>query len=135
MSKKKFVPWGRTLTTKDNFLGKQRINSKKTRPVVVIDNNERNELAVVPLSSKKGANRTRLPKYQNGKSYFKHFVEIEDDDGKPIVVNHKFRENHKNMDVSRRDVENIRHTVFNVSKQKQRNNKLIDKFRNRNMKR
>ena len=50
MKKNKYVPWGRTLTTKDNYLGKQKTGSKKTRPVVVVDNNSRNELAVVPLS-------------------------------------------------------------------------------------
>lgn len=131
MKKKKYVPWGRTLTTQDNYLGKQRTNSKKKRPVVVIDNNNKNELAVVPLSSREGANRTRLKDYQQGKSYFKHYVEIEDDEGKPIQVNNKFKENHKNMDMSRRQVEQIRQKVFNNSKQKDRNNKLINKFRNR----
>ena len=110
--KSKFVPWGRTLITKDNFLGKQKTGSKKTRPVVVVDNNERNELAVVPLSSKNGANRTRLKNYLQGKSYYKHFLEIEDNEGKPIKVNDKFRENHKNMDVSHKDVELIRNTLF-----------------------
>ena len=131
MKRKKYVPWGRTLTTNDKYLGKQKTQSKKTRPVVVVDNNKRNELAVVPLSTKKGKNRTRLKNYQQGQSYFKHFVEIEDNEGQPIKVNHKFRENHKNMDVSRRDVENIRHTIFEKSKQKERNQKLIDKFRKR----
>ena len=68
IKKDKYVPWGRTLTTRDNYLGKQKTGSKKIRPVVVVDNNSRNELAVVPLSSKKGANRTRLKNYLQGKS-------------------------------------------------------------------
>ena len=126
--KNKYVPWGRTLTTKDNYLGKQKTGSKKTRPVVVVDNNSRNELAVVPLSSKKGANRTKLKNYLQGKSYYKHYLEIEDNEGKPIKVNNKFRENHKNMDLSREDVLDIRQNIFTKAKTKQRNKNLYDKF-------
>lgn len=130
--KNKYIPWGRTLITKDNYLGKQKTGSKKTRPVVVVDNNVRNELAVVPLSSKKGSNRTELKGYKNPKTnqktYYKHFLEIQDDEGKPIVVNEKFRENHKNMDIPRRKVEEIRNTIFVKSKQKDRNKKMFNKF-------
>lgn len=129
--KDKYVPWGRTLTTRDNYLGKQKTGSKKIRPVVVVDNNSRNELAVVPLSSKKGANRTRLKNYLQGKSYYKHYLEIEDNEGKPIKVNNKFRENHKNMDVSHKDVELIRNTLFKKSKTKQHNLKQFVKFKKR----
>lgn len=130
MKKNKYVPWGRTLTTKDNYLGKQKTSSKKTRPVVVVDNNSRNELAVVPLSSQKGLNRTRLKNYQQGKSYYKHYLEIEDNEGKPIKVNNKFRENHKNMDLSRKDVLNIRQNLLTKVRTKQRNRKLYNKFHN-----
>lgn len=97
------VPQGRTLSTQDNFLGKSKTGSVKKRPVVVIEANACNELAVVPLSTTPGKNRTKLPNYQQGQSYFKHFVEIEDDEGKPIRINQKFKENHPNMDVSRED--------------------------------
>ena len=128
LKKNKYVPWGRTLTTKDSYLGKQKTGSKKTRPVVVVDNNSRNELAVVPLSSKKGANRTRLKNYLQGRSYYKHYLEIEDNEGKPIKVNNKFRENHKNMDLSREDVLDIRQNIFTKAKTKQRNKILYDKF-------
>ncbi len=129
--KKKFIPWGRTLTTNDRYLGKQKTGSKKTRPVVVVDTYE-DDLAVVPLSSKKGANRTELKGYQNKKTkqktYYKHYLEIEDNEGQPIRVNDKFRENHKNMDLSRKDVLDIRQTIFTKAKTKQRNKKLYDKF-------
>lgn len=130
--KNKFVPWGRTLTTNDKYLGKQKTSSNKTRPVVVVDNNKNNELAVVPLSSKKGANRTELKAHQNKKTkqktYYKHFFEIEDDEGQPIKVNEKFRENHKNMDISREDVLDIRQNILTKARTKQRNKKLFDKF-------
>lgn len=129
--KKKFIPWGRTLTTNDKYLGKQKTGSKKTRPVVVVDTFEEN-LAVVPLSSKKGANRTEIKGYKNKKTgqntYYKHYLEIEDNEGKPIRVNDKFRENHKNMDLSRDVVLDIRQNILTKAKTKQRNKKLYDKF-------
>lgn len=124
------IPQGRTLSTYDNFLpGGKKTGSRKERPVVVIEASDNNDLAVVPLSSRNGQNRTHLPNYQQGQSYFKHYVEIEDDEGKPIRVNEKFRENHPKMDVSGKDVTFIKDTVFNHSKPKQKNNKHINKFR------
>lgn len=123
------VPQGRTLTTRDKFLDRKAIQSEKERPVVVIEANENNDLAVVQLSSRAGKDRTRLKNYQQGQSYFKHYVEIEDDESKPIRVNAKFRENHPNMDVSSADVEFIKDKVFNHSVPMQKNRKLIDKFR------
>lgn len=129
--KKKFIPWGRTLTTNDKYLGKQKTGSKKTRPVVVVDTFEEN-LAVVSLSSKKGANRTEIKGYKNKKTgqntYYEHYLEIEDNEGKPIRVNDKFRENHKNMDLSREVVLDIRQNILTKAKIKQRNKKLYDKF-------
>lgn len=135
--KKKFIPWGRTLTTNDKYLGKQKTGSKKTRPVVVVDTFEEN-LAVVPLSSKKGANRTEIKGYKNKKTgqntYYKYYLEIEDNEGKPIRVNDKFKENHKNMDLSRDVVLDIRQNILTKAKTKQRNKKLYDKFHKKNSK-
>lgn len=134
MKSKRFIPWGRTLTTKDNYLGKQKTKSCKTRPVVVVDTNN-DDLAVVPLSSKKGANRTELKGYKNPKTkqktYYKHYIEIEDNEGHPIRVNEKFRENHKNMDVPKKQVDEIRSTIFSKARTKQRNKKLYNKFYNK----
>lgn len=131
----RMVPWGRTLSTKDNYLGEQKTGSKKTRPVVVVDVEGIN-LAVVPLSSKDGKNRTEIKGYENKKNkrkktYFKHYLEIEDDEGNPIRVNEKFRENHKNMDLSRETVLDIRQNILTKAKTKQRNKKLYDKFHNK----
>ena len=125
---KKTVPVGRTLSTKDNFLPNN-TGSKKERPVVVIETNVSNELAVVPLSSRKGKNRTRLPNYQKGESYFKHFVEVQDNEGNPIKINNKFKANHKNQDVSKKDVETIREKIFLHSKTSQTNNEKMKNFR------
>lgn len=123
------VPQGRTLTTHDKYLDRKAKQPDKARPVVVIETNERNDLAVVQLSSRNGKDRTRLKNYQQGQSYFKHYVEIMDDEGKPIRVNNKFKENHPNMDVSRQDVDTIIDTVLNHSKPMQKNEKRINKFR------
>ena len=123
------IPQGRTLSTNDNYLPGNKSGSKKKRPVVVIEANDNNDLAVVPLSSSRGKNRTRLPKYQQGQSYFKHYIEIEDDEGKPIRVNKKFRENHPNMDVSDEDVTTIRNKVFYHSKASSTNRGKIKRFR------
>lgn len=124
------VPQGRTLSTYDHYLpGGKKTGSKKKRPVVVIEANANNDLAVVPLSSRIGKNRTRLKNYQQGQSYFKHYVEIEDDEGKPIRVNKKFKENHPNMDVSERDTERIKKVVLNRSRPMLENRKKMAKFR------
>lgn len=124
------VPQGRTITTRDNYLGDGgKTGSTKERPVVVIETNDKNELAVVPLSSRNGNNRTLLKNYEQGQSYFKHFVEIEDDEGNPIVVNEKFRENHPNLDVSRQDVDAIIDKVLNHSRPMQANQEKMKKFR------
>ncbi len=102
--------------------------SKKERSVVVIAANKKNDLAVVALTSRAGKNRTRLKKYQQGQSYFKHFVEIEDNEGKPIRIGKKFRENHPNMDVSKKDVDGIKKTVFYKSSPAIENRKKLKKF-------
>jgi len=133
---KRFVPWGRTLSTSDYHLPHSRDagNMKNKRTVVVIETNSKNELAVVPLSGKKGNNRTQLKNYQQGNSYFKHFVEVVDHAGKPIIVGEKFRENHKNQDVAHSDVYKIRKKVFENSAPSRDNIDKITGFRNRTKK-
>ena len=128
--KSKKVPKGRTLSTRDGYLsGGKKTGSNKIRPVVVIETNDYNDLAVVPLSSRKGNDRTRLKNYQQGQSYFKHYVEIQDDEGNPIRINRKFKENHKNMDVSEEDVEKIRDKVFRHSRPPPENRKKMIRFK------
>lgn len=52
----------------------------------MIETNASDELAVVSLSGHDGKNKTRLKGYQEGNSYFKHFVEINDNENKAIKV-------------------------------------------------
>ncbi len=100
-----------------------------TFSVVVIEANKQNDLAVVPLTTQDGNNRTQLKNYQQGQSRFKHHIEIEDNEGNPIRVNKKFRENSPKLDVSKDDVKYIRSTVFNHSKPMKKNKEKINKFR------
>lgn len=122
------VPKGRTISTYDNYLTGSKTGSKKERPLVVIESNTKEELAVVPLSSKPGKNKTQLKKYQQGQSYFKHYVEIKDNEGLPIKVNKKFRENHPNMDISNEDVGKIKDKVIFHSKASSSNQQKIKEF-------
>lgn len=122
------VPLGRTLSTYDHYLNKNS-KSNKERPVAVIERNRRNELAVVPLSSRNGKHRTQLKNYQDGRSYFKHFVETCDNEGKPIKIGSKFRENHPRNDISRRDIQMMRITVLEKSTPAKRNQEKMEKFR------
>lgn len=125
------VPQGRTLTTRDKYLDRKAKEPEKKRPVVVIETNARNDLAVVQLSTRDGKDRTRLKKYQQGQSYFKHYVEIMDDEGNPIRVNRKFAENHSNMDVSREEVKRIKDKVLGKSKPALENRRKMEIFRGR----
>lgn len=141
---KKKVPWGRTLSTKDRYLeGWTPSKEDKNRTVVVVDENN-GELAVVRLSSEprsmrgvKFKNKTLLEDYSKKNNnpkldtYYKHFLEIEDNEKKPIKINDKFRANHKNMDVSHKDVESIRDMLLNKSGVKQHNIKQFNKFKKR----
>ena len=128
--KNKSVPVGRTLMTNDNYLESgKKTGSTAQHSAVVIETNKRNELAIVTLSGHPGKNKTQLKNYQQGNSYFKHFVEVKDDEGNPIVINHKFRENHENQDVSKEGVEIVRNMIFNHVKQSGENLSKISKFR------
>lgn len=122
------VPQGRTLTTKDGYLDKKAKHPDKVRPLVVIEANANNDLAVVALSSRPGKDRTRLKSYEQGKSFFKHYVETTDNENKPIHINEKFKENHSNMDVSKEDVAKMRDKVFNHSSPAPENKKKMEKF-------
>ena len=120
------VPQGRTLTTRDKFLDRKAKQPEKERPVVVIETNARNDLAVVQLSTRDGKDRTRLKNYQQGQSYFKHYVEVMDDEGNPIKVDgKKFIENPWDYDLTSKQIEYVRRGVLSGKQQSQENNKKI----------
>lgn len=131
--KSKVTPPGRTLKTKDEYLphDDSKVKQLKDRRwVVVIDKNTDEELAIVRLTDEKQANTTLLPTYKKGNkrdTYFKHFVEVEDNEGNAIRVDgKKFLENAAEYDLSRKELKFLRDKVLNHSKQSQSNrNKII----------
>ena len=139
----KKVPIGRTLQTRDEYLasGKDRENIKPShknkkelyRRVGVVDSNLADELAVVKLTTK---GRHSLEDYLDGRSTYKAFIEIYDNNGKKIKIdNIKFIENKPYRDISKRDVNNIKINALiskNTSnKLKRDNRKTLRELKNR----
>ena len=94
MSKKKNissrVPNGTRLQTRDDYL-KDGINTKASRgnyrPVVVIDSNKKDELAVIKVTH--SSKRKKINGF-DGNSGIRLYIHIEDDEGNPIKVGRKF---------------------------------------------
>ena len=129
---------GKTMQTRDeNFPGQEGKNIKPNHPdpddmyrkVVIIRDNDNQEYAVVPMTSKKSG--LPLSNYYDKKSRAKDFIEIYDRDGKPIKLGKYFRPNPDSMNVSEKDVKRIEDYCLKKSKRKQRNQKMIDKFNSR----
>lgn len=100
----KTIQKGDRIQTRDNYLesgvGYTKPGYKTTkqlyRPATVIDTNRDDELAIVKLTSEKNIFGTRkkgviqLVSYDNGKSWYKPYVETKDDKGMPIKIGEKF---------------------------------------------
>lgn len=133
------IPVGRTIKTEDKYLPSdpKRVRQLKDRRwVVVIDKNTNEELAVVRLTDEKQPNTTKLSSYKKGNkkdTYFKHFVEIEDNEGNAIRVDgKKFLENAKQYDLTVKEMKFLRDKVLNHSKQSQENRDKILILKNKN---
>lgn len=111
LNKKKIkkVPKGRTIATNDLYFGKNEGRRNKERGAVVLEVNDLNQLGLVALSTTEGVNKKELKGYgKNGnKVYFKIFLEITDSNGAPIVINDKFRANHKKNDLNYKQLNDI----------------------------
>ena len=136
--KKKSVPIGRTLKTKDKYLPydpKKVQKLKEKRWVAVIDKNTNEELAVVRLTDERQPNTTHLPTYKKGNrrdTYFKHFVETQDNEGKAIRVDgKKFVENLSKYDLSKDEIKLIQNKVYHRVKQSQSNNTKVQRLKGR----
>ena len=108
---------------------------KSHRWVVIIDKNTDEELAVVRLTDENQPNTTYLPTYKKGngkKTYFKHFVETEDNEGAPIRSDgKKFIENEAKYDLSAGEVKYVRKKVLDHSKQSKANREKIFRLKNK----
>lgn len=129
----KRYPNGRTIKTQDKYLPTDKKGNsakpKTKRRVVVVDSNRYDELAVVRLTTQNQPNTTELRTYKkgNGKTtYFKHFVEIMDDEGNPIKIDgKKFIENPWTWDLSADEIEYVRRGLFEGKRQSDDNKKKI----------
>lgn len=133
------VKVGRTIKTKDEYLpidkrGKSK-NPKDKRWIAVIAVNAAGELAAVKLTTEEQANTTKLKGYKHGNggtTYFKHFVEIEDNEGNPIKIDGvKFVENSKEYDLNKRQVNQVQKKVLKHSRQATANQEKIKKLRSK----
>lgn len=92
-------------------------------------------MAVVRLTTKNTANTTHLKSNKSGNkkdTYFKHFVEIEDNEGNPIKIdNIKFIQNTKDKDLTPKQVKSIKNKVLHRVKQSSENRKKIITLKNR----
>lgn len=135
--KKQKTKVGRTVKTKDEYLpiekGKGKSTPKDKRWIAVIAVNDKGELAVVRLTTEKQANTTKLKGYKKGNgqtTYFKHFVEINDNQGKPIRIDGvRFIENPKKYDLNDEQVKQVQDKVLNHSKPSSENRKKISKLK------
>ena len=141
-SKKKSIPIGRTIRTKDEYLPyseKDVQELKDKRWVAVIDKNTNEELAIVRLTKEKQPNTTFLhTSKNNGKEVetrFKHFVETEDNEGNAIRVDgKKFIENLQKYDLKATEVKKVRDKVLYHSKQSTENKRKIEELKNKGKK-
>ena len=129
-NRSKTVKNGTILQTRDEYLHGQKNyrkagweNKGNYRKVTVVDSNRNDELAVVKLYSKSGA---ELP---SGKSNYKPFVETLDDDNRRIKIGKKFIPNGKRL--SKQDVAVIKKDCFTNPKYRHKNKKKVRRIKSR----
>lgn len=120
---------GQTLESNDLYLPHKKATKSKHRPVIVVDKNKREEMVIVPGSSKKTSHTTEYKKY--GIKYYRHNIEIEDDEGKPIKVGPKFKKTEKCSKLPESEAVRIRNDVINHSRFASENRKKYKKFKNK----
>ena len=134
-NKKKSVDIGQTLETNDLYLPykESRKPKSKSRPVIVADKVTNpigeEEFAVIPGSTKKTQNTTKYGNY--GIDYYRHNIEVEDDEGKPISLNNKFQITKNCSKLPEGEVNKIRDTVLNHTRFSSENRKKYDNYKNK----
>lgn len=134
--KTKDTPIGRTIKTKDEHLPivQNKVEKlKDERWIAVIEKNDQNELAVVRLTTQKQNNTSKLKGYKKGngkETYYKHFVEVTDNNGNPIKVDGvRFIENGKQYDLTIEQVKAVKNKVYGHVKQAKQNNDKVKKLK------
>ncbi len=146
--KKDELKIGRTVLTKDCYLPndpKKSKQLKEKRVVVIIDKNTNKELAIVRLTTQEQKNTTELKGYtakgqkvnskkDNGQTpkttFFKHFVEIYDNENNPITIdNVKFILRNERDNLTSKQVKQITKKVYGSCKQAGANRLKRDKLK------
>lgn len=135
------VPNGRTLQTRDEYLGEENKNYKKPgyenkglyRKITVVDSNRNDELVVIKLTtSDKGI---QIEGYKTGKSKFRPYIIVEDDSGNPIKIKPgKFKENPPGADVPKNEINKMKKEAFKMCKQRGENTQKVRELKGRQKK-
>ena len=129
--KKKKIEIGQTLESNDLYLPweKGKKPKSKNRPVIVVDKNQHEDLVIIPGSTRDTANTTYYGKY--GIEFYRHNIEIEDNEGKPIRKGEKFRETQNCSKLPFDEVKKIRERVINHTKFSSENKAKYNRFWNK----
>lgn len=132
--KKKPINIGQTLESNDLYLPykENKKPKSKSRPVIVVDKNKKEEFVVIPGSTQETKNTTKYGKY--GIDYYRHNIEIEDNEGKPITLNTKFQITKKSTILPEKEATKIYDKVLNHTKFSSENKKKIEQFKNKHKK-
>ena len=125
------MPVGQTLETMDIYLPhkvREKL-SNKNRPVIIVDKNSKEEYVVIPGSTKRTGNTTYYGKH--GIKFYRHNIEIVDNEGKAIKQNEKFKVTKNSSKLPQLEVERIKDKVVNHTKFSTENKRKYQEFKNR----
>ena len=130
----KTIPNGRTVQTRDEYFEGDSSYRKPGyeakglyRKGVVVDSTRDDEVVLVLLTkSKKGK---EIPDVKVSK--YRPYVETLDDEGKPIKLGSKFKENKANKDISKKSIASIKKETFKDSARALENRKKVRELKGR----
>ena len=132
---KRSLPIGQTLETNDLYLPykKNKKPASKRRPVIIagkqISPKGIEEYSVIPGSTQDTPNTTEYKKY--GIEYYRHNLEVRDNEGNPISQNEKFRISNQSSKLPNKEVDKIRNHILNHTKFSSENRAKVSEFNNR----
>ena len=120
------IPNGRTVQTRDEYFEGAKEYRKPGyedkglyRGAVVVDSNRDDELALIVLTTKGEDIAGRK------KSKYRPFIETLDDDGNPIKIGKKFKENKPKKDLSSKAVADIKKLTFKKAGNAEENRRKV----------
>ena len=125
-TKKKKPVVGQTLETNDIYLPYKNNPKPKSRPAIIVAINKYGYYAVIPATSQSTKHSTYYGKY--GIKYYRHNIEIEDNEGNPISVNKKFRLTDNCSKIPPGDVAIIKNAVLEHTKFSSENKIKMSQF-------